>query len=35
VATYRSRLMAKLDVHDVPALVRLAVRLGLIDPDVR
>jgi DNA-binding NarL/FixJ family response regulator len=33
VATYRSRLMAKLGVGDVPALVRLAVRLKLIDAD--
>lgn len=33
VATYRSRLMAKLGVGDVPALVRLAVRLRLVDAD--
>jgi two-component system invasion response regulator UvrY len=31
VATYRSRLMAKLGVTDVPGLVRLAVRYKLID----
>ncbi|HJV60594.1 MAG TPA: response regulator transcription factor [Albitalea sp.] len=31
VDTYRSRLMAKLGVGDVPALVRLAIRNGLID----
>lgn len=31
VDTYRSRLMAKLGVADVPALVRLAIRSGLID----
>lgn len=31
VDSYRSRLMAKLGVGDVPALVRLAVRNGLID----
>ena len=31
VATYRSRLMAKLRVSDVAGLVRLAVRHGLID----
>jgi DNA-binding NarL/FixJ family response regulator len=30
VATYRSRLMAKLAVKDVPALVRLALRFELI-----
>ena len=33
VATYRSRLMAKLGVSDVPGLVRLAVRLKLVDSD--
>lgn len=31
VATYRSRLMAKLGVADVPGLVRLAIRYQLID----
>ncbi len=31
VATYRSRLMAKLGVEDVPGLVRLAIRYRLID----
>lgn len=30
VESYRARIMAKLDVDDVPALVRLAVREGLI-----
>ena len=33
VATYRSRLMAKLGVNDVAGLVRLAVRHKLIDGD--
>jgi len=33
VDTYRSRLMAKLGVADVPALVRFAIRTGLIDAD--
>ncbi len=33
VATYRSRLMAKLNVSDVPGLVRLAIRYKLIDSD--
>ena len=33
VATYRSRLMAKLGVNDVPGLVRLAVRYKLVDSD--
>jgi DNA-binding NarL/FixJ family response regulator len=31
VDTYRSRLMNKLGVHDLPALVRLAIRHGLIE----
>ncbi len=31
VDTYRSRLMTKLGVGDVPALVRLAIRHGLIE----
>ena len=30
IDTYRSRLMTKLEVKDVPALVRLAIRAGLI-----
>lgn len=33
VDTYRSRLMHKLGVADLPALVRLAVRTGLITAD--
>lgn len=33
VDTYRSRLMAKLGVADVPALVRFAIRTALIDAD--
>lgn len=33
VATYRSRLMGKLGVDDVPGLVRLAIRHKLIDSD--
>lgn len=33
VDTYRSRLMAKLGVGDVPALVRLALRTGLVEED--
>ena len=31
VDTYRSRLMTKLGVNDNPALVRLAIRAGLIE----
>ncbi|MFZ4480103.1 MAG: response regulator [Rhodoferax sp.] len=34
VATYRSRLMAKLGVADVTALVRLAVQYRLVDADL-
>jgi DNA-binding CsgD family transcriptional regulator len=30
VDTYRSRIMAKLGVSDVPSLVRLAIRTGLL-----
>jgi RNA polymerase sigma factor (sigma-70 family) len=30
IDTYRSRVMAKLEVNDVPSLVRLAIRHGLI-----
>lgn len=33
VATYRSRLMSKLSVADVPALVRMAIRHNLINAD--
>ncbi|CAN5631434.1 response regulator transcription factor [soil metagenome] len=33
VDSYRSRLMAKIAVTDVPALVRFAIRSGLIDAD--
>jgi DNA-binding NarL/FixJ family response regulator len=35
VDTYRSRLMAKIGVADVPALVRWAIRNGLIDANQR
>ena len=31
VDTYRSRLMSKIAVHDLPSLVRWAVRVGLVD----
>ncbi|WP_439113468.1 response regulator transcription factor [Hydrogenophaga sp.] len=33
IDSYRSRLMTKLDVADVPALVRLAIREGLISAE--
>jgi two-component system invasion response regulator UvrY len=32
IDTYRSRIMAKLAVEDLPSLVRFAVRHGLIKP---
>lgn len=35
VESYRSRLMAKLGVEDVTALVRLAIREGLISAQER
>jgi DNA-binding NarL/FixJ family response regulator len=33
VESYRSRLMAKIGVADVPALVRFAIRSGIVDAD--
>jgi DNA-binding NarL/FixJ family response regulator len=33
VETHRSQLMERLDIHDVPGSVRLAIRVGLIQPD--
>ncbi len=32
VDTYRSRLMAKLEIGDIASLVRFAIRYGLIKP---
>lgn len=32
IDTYRSRVMVKLGINDVPSLVRLAIRHGLIKP---
>jgi RNA polymerase sigma factor (sigma-70 family) len=32
IDTYRSRIMAKLRIEDLPSLVRFAVRHGLIKP---
>ncbi len=34
VETHRTQLMERLDIHDVPGLVRYAIRIGLIKPDV-
>jgi len=33
VETHRARLMERLDIHDVPGLVRFAIRVGLVSPD--
>ncbi len=33
VETHRAELMDRLDIHDVPGLVRLAIRAGLIKPN--
>ena len=32
VETHRSQLMERLEIHDVPGLVRFAIRVGLIQP---
>jgi DNA-binding NarL/FixJ family response regulator len=32
VETHRLRLMERLDIHDVPGLVRFAIRVGLVSP---
>ncbi len=34
VETHRAQLMQQLDIHDVAGLVRCAIRLGLIEPEV-
>lgn len=33
VETHRAQLMERLDIHDVPGLVRYAIRIGLISPE--
>lgn len=33
IEMHRSQLMSNLDIHDVPGLVRYAIRVGLINPD--
>ena len=33
VETHRAQLMERLDIHDVPGLVRFAVRSGLVSAD--
>jgi DNA-binding NarL/FixJ family response regulator len=32
VDTYRSRIMGKLEIHDIASLVRFAIRHGLVKP---
>jgi DNA-binding CsgD family transcriptional regulator len=32
IDTYRSRTMSKLEISDVPSLVRFAIRCGVIEP---
>jgi DNA-binding NarL/FixJ family response regulator len=32
VETHRAQLMERLDIHDVPGLVRFAIRVGMIQP---
>jgi DNA-binding NarL/FixJ family response regulator len=34
VETHRAQIMERLGIHDVPGLVRYAIRIGLIDSDV-
>jgi DNA-binding NarL/FixJ family response regulator len=33
IETHRAQLMERLDIHDVPGLVRFAIRVGLITPE--
>ena len=33
VETHRAQLMERLEIHDVPGLVRFAIRVGLIQPE--
>jgi len=32
IDTYRSRIMAKLEIGDLPSLVRFAIRHGVLKP---
>lgn len=34
VESHRAQLMGRLDIHDVPGLVRFAIRVGLVSPDL-
>ncbi len=33
VETHRQNLMERLGIHDIPGLVRFAIRAGLISPE--
>jgi DNA-binding NarL/FixJ family response regulator len=33
VETHRAQIMQRLDIHDVPGLVRFAIRHGLLPPE--
>jgi DNA-binding NarL/FixJ family response regulator len=33
IETHRSQLMDRLDIHDIPGLVRYAMRMGIIEQD--
>ena len=33
VESHRAELMRRLDIHDLPGLVRYAIRIGLISPE--
>ena len=34
VEAHRTQMMDRLDIHDVPGLVRYAIRVGLVGPEV-
>lgn len=34
VETHRTQLMQRLDIHDLASLVRYAMRIGLVEPDI-
>jgi DNA-binding NarL/FixJ family response regulator len=34
IETHRSQLMARLDIHDIAGLVRYAIRVGLVSPEI-
>ena len=33
VEAHRAQLMERLDIHDIPGLVRFAIRTGLVSPE--